>query len=46
MTENGQWKALNTLKKHGIADLVIIGGDGSLNGGMKLTGHGINVTSA
>src|SRR5690625_5451536 len=36
-TKNGQLKAINQLKKHGIDGLVIIGGDGSLKGAQALT---------
>src|SRR5699024_11251319 len=35
--KNGQFKAINQLKKYGIDGLVIIGGDGSLKGAQALT---------
>ena len=41
-TEDGQKKAVNTLKRHGIEGLVVIGGDGSFNGAKVLsTKYGI-----
>lgn len=41
-TEDGQKKAVNTLKRHGIEGLVVIGGDGSFQGAKRLsTEHGI-----
>ncbi|MDE7454984.1 MAG: 6-phosphofructokinase [Clostridia bacterium] len=41
-TEEGQTKAVATLKKYGIEGLVVIGGDGSFNGAKVLsTKHGI-----
>lgn len=40
-TEEGQQKAIEQLKIHGIEGLVIIGGDGSYRGSMKLTENGI-----
>lgn len=43
MTKNGLYDALQTLKKYDIADLVVIGGDGSFNGGLSLAGKGINL---
>ncbi|HIU25764.1 MAG TPA: 6-phosphofructokinase [Candidatus Copromorpha excrementigallinarum] len=43
MTSEGRQKAAEVLRERGIEDLVIIGGDGSLNGGMKLSELGINV---
>ncbi|WP_102026799.1 6-phosphofructokinase [Salirhabdus sp. Marseille-P4669] len=39
-TEEGQLKGIEQLKKHGIEGLVIIGGDGSFRGAMKLTEKG------
>lgn len=43
LTEEGQRTAVNILKTFGIEGLVIIGGDGSMRGGLKLAEHGINV---
>lgn len=40
-TDEGQQKALEQLKANGIEGLVIIGGDGSYRGSMKLTENGI-----
>ena len=40
-TEEGQQKAVEQLKANGIEGLVIIGGDGSYRGSMKLTQNGI-----
>ncbi|WP_277585508.1 6-phosphofructokinase [Psychrobacillus antarcticus] len=40
-TDEGQQKALGQLKANGIEGLVIIGGDGSYRGSMKLTENGI-----
>lgn len=41
-TEDGQKKAVNTLKRYGIEGLVVIGGDGSFQGAKRLsTEHGI-----
>lgn len=39
-TEEGQQKAIEQLKAHGIDGLVVIGGDGSYRGSMKLTESG------
>lgn len=39
-TEEGQQKAIEQLKAHGIEGLVVIGGDGSYRGSMKLTESG------
>ncbi len=39
-TPEGQKKAVEQLKKHGIEGLVVIGGDGSYRGAQKLTEHG------
>lgn len=41
MTEEGQLKGIEQLKKHGIEGLVVIGGDGSYRGAMALTERGI-----
>ncbi len=40
-TLEGQKKAIEQLKKHGIEGIVVIGGDGSYRGAEKLTEHGI-----
>lgn len=41
-TEDGQKKAVNTLRRYGIEGLVVIGGDGSFQGAKRLsTEHGI-----
>ncbi|MFX3673223.1 MAG: 6-phosphofructokinase [Paenisporosarcina sp.] len=40
MTEEGQEKGVEQLKKHGIEGLVVIGGDGSYRGAMALTNKG------
>jgi len=42
-TEEGQKTALNVLRTFGIEGLVIIGGDGSMRGGLQLAKHGINI---
>ena len=43
-TKEGRVKAKKTLEKHGIDSLVVIGGNGSLTGGLLLEEeHGINV---
>lgn len=39
-TLEGQKKGIEQLKKHGIEALVVIGGDGSFRGAVKLTEHG------
>ena len=36
----GQLKGIEQLKKHGIVGVVVIGGDGSYHGAMRLTEHG------
>lgn len=36
-TEEGRLKGIENLKKHGIEGLVVIGGDGSYMGAVKLT---------
>jgi len=41
-TPEGQQKGAEICKKHGIDGLVVIGGDGSYNGALKLTEMGIN----
>lgn len=41
-TEEGQRKAADICKKHGIDGLVVIGGDGSFQGARKLAALGIN----
>lgn len=41
-TEDGQKKAAEICKKHGIDGLVVIGGDGSFAGAQKLANLGIN----
>ncbi len=43
MTPEGQEKAGNICKALGIKSLIIIGGDGSITGGLKLNKHGVNV---
>lgn len=42
-TEEGQQRAAENCKKHGIEGLVVIGGDGSFAGAQKLANLGINV---
>lgn len=42
-TDEGLNKAVETLKKHDIEGLVVIGGDGSYRGAQKLSRAGINV---
>ena len=41
LTVEGQKKALDTLEKHGIEGLVVIGGDGSFKGAKTLSEYGI-----
>lgn len=41
MTVEGQKKALDTLEKHGIEGLVVIGGDGSFKGAEVLSKYGV-----
>lgn len=41
MSEEGQLKGIEQLKKHGIEGLVVIGGDGSYRGAMALTERGL-----
>ncbi len=43
MTEEGQKHAANVCNELGIDTLVVIGGDGSLTGGLKLNKLGINI---
>ncbi|KRN88945.1 6-phosphofructokinase [Ligilactobacillus ceti] len=40
--ESVQLKGIEQLKRHGIEALVVIGGDGSYHGALKLTKHGFN----
>lgn len=42
LTEEGQKKAADICRKHGIEGLVVIGGDGSFRGACKLANLGIN----
>ena len=42
-TEEGQQRAAAICKKYGIDGLVVIGGDGSFNGAMRLAEYGVNV---
>lgn len=42
MTEEGQKKAAEVCKKHGIGGMVVIGGDGSFRGAQKLADAGVN----
>ena len=42
MTEEGQKKAAEICRKHGIEGLVVIGGDGSFRGAQRLANQGIN----
>jgi 6-phosphofructokinase 1 len=39
-TDEGQWKAIEQMKKKGLEGLVVIGGDGSYRGAMALTKKG------
>lgn len=43
MTQEGQKRAKQMLESFGIEGLVVIGGDGSLTGGMELSKHGVTV---
>lgn len=43
MTEEGQHRAANIIKVLGIDALVVIGGDGSLTGGVELAKLGVNI---
>ncbi|NVY95746.1 6-phosphofructokinase [Lactobacillus sp. DCY120] len=40
--ESGQLKGIEQLKKFGIEALVVVGGDGSYHGALRLTEHGYN----
>ena len=42
MTQEGQEKAADTCRRHGIDGIVVIGGDGSFRGAQKLAAQGIN----
>ncbi len=42
MTEEGQEKGAEILRRHGIDGLIVIGGDGSFRGAQKLAALGIN----
>ena len=42
MTEEGQKKAAEVCRKHGIDGMVVIGGDGSFRGAQKLADAGVN----
>jgi 6-phosphofructokinase 1 len=42
MTPEGQKKAADVCRKHGIDGIVVIGGDGSFRGAQKLSDNGIN----
>jgi len=39
-TEEGQQKAIENLRKHGVEGIIVIGGDGSFMGAKALTDHG------
>ena len=43
MEENGQEKAAKICEKHEIDALVVIGGDGSLNGARMLSNYGVSI---
>lgn len=43
LTADGQEKATEICRKHGIEALIVIGGDGSFKGAQKLAANGINV---
>lgn len=43
MTEEGQKKGAEICQKHGINGMIIIGGDGSYQGALKLSAQGINI---
>ena len=45
-TPEGRQLAYDTLKRHGIDALVVIGGDGSYRGAQALSRHGINTRYA
>ncbi|MGM8213579.1 6-phosphofructokinase [Virgibacillus sp. W0430] len=40
VTDEGQWKAIEQLKKNKVDGLIVIGGDGSIRGAQKLTEKG------
>ena len=42
VTPEGQKKAADICRKHGIDGIVVIGGDGSFRGAQKLSANGIN----
>lgn len=42
MTPEGQQKAADICREHGIDGMVVIGGDGSFRGAQKLSANGIN----
>lgn len=43
MTEEGQKKAADIVRKHGIDAVIVIGGDGSFRGALALSRQGVNV---
>ncbi len=43
MTEEGQQKGADICRKYGLDAVIVIGGDGSYRGALKLAEHGINV---
>ncbi|GAE36993.1 6-phosphofructokinase [Halalkalibacter akibai] len=45
-TAEGQLKAVEQLKKHGIEGVIVVGGDGSYRGAQKLSEHGIATVGA
>ncbi|MDT8861124.1 6-phosphofructokinase [Alkalihalobacillus sp. MEB130] len=45
-TKEGQLKAVDQLKKHGIEGVIVVGGDGSYRGAQKLSEHGIATIGA
>ncbi|MFC0560042.1 6-phosphofructokinase [Halalkalibacter alkalisediminis] len=45
-TVEGQLKAVEQLKKHGIEGVIVVGGDGSYRGAQKLSKHGIATVGA
>ena len=45
MTPEGQQKAADICRKHGIDGMVVIGGDGSFRGAQKLSAQGINTVA-
>ena len=42
-SEEGVAKILETIRKHGIDALIVIGGDDTLSAALKLSGHGVKV---